>query len=149
LRRTDFVCGLKIHPELFAGTKKLCQAHGSIRSDAALFEHNVVYSWSGYVKLLGQLVSGKTERFQEFFAQDFSWMNPPTWSCGAQSTHEFHLVQLASEVLMVIRNFDIKRIAIIPYEPSSILIIYPDRKPASPVPLHSFKPVAWSRSQIL
>lgn len=49
---------------------------------------------------------------------------------------------------MIIDDFDVKRIAIIPYKTNSILIVDPYGELAFPITFQRFKAVIWRRSQI-
>jgi hypothetical protein len=94
------------------------------------------------VKLLRKLVGRIAQWLQEFFPQNLSGMNPPSWSCGAQSTHNLHLGQSVSQKLMIIRDLNLECIAVIPRETQPILIIDTNGELAVPITLQNLQAVA-------
>ena len=62
---------------------------------------------------------------------------------------EFRLFEDCPRALMVVRDFDIVCITVLPAETYPILLIYPNAQLSLSIPFQSFEPIAWRNPQVL
>jgi len=118
--RAHFILQLQIHPEFLGHAKETSQPDSGIRGDASSLQHNVVDARSRHANGSSKLVGRHSHWFQEFFAKNLAGMNFPNRDCIFLSGHRVFLRNTRS---MVIRDFDLERVAVFPHEANPELII--------------------------
>jgi hypothetical protein len=122
--------GLQIHPTLGVGAKKTGQPQGRIRGNRPFSRDDFSDAPLLYADRLGKPVRGNLHGFQKIFQQNFAGIHR-----GQVSFHGF-------SPLMVINNFDIIRMAVLPVEAYPPLIVDPDAPLAFSLTPQLFQPVS-------
>ena len=119
---SQVVVSLQTGPQFGGGSKKTSQPQGRIGGDAAFLQNYLVNAAGRHAQGAGERVLGKLERSHKFFAQNFAGMN---W----RPFPGFHIW------LMIVHNFDIKGIRVLPPEADAPLLVDPNTKLARAIAL--------------
>lgn len=100
-RDPEIVTALQADPELGGVAEVAAQAKGCVGGDAALAAHQVIYAWSGDMKLLGQPVGGETEGFHKLGEENFAGMDR---KCYRKAVHSPQTLLLHKQACFCVYN---------------------------------------------
>lgn len=127
---------LAVQPESF-GISEICsQSDGGVGRDAASAGDDAMHAALRHAGVEGEPCLAYAERFEKFLLEKFSGMN------------RGHAV-IHWKLLMVIDDFHIMGVAVVPDKTDSPLPVNADAVHARPVPGKGFKMISWRDTQIL